>query len=120
MVKWTLANNASRDIELLRLLKSAMQFEAESGQKMLTEVIAAAETGETSKIRKDALLAIEQLKAKGPAKTRNTAWWGQAGQMALSLGCVAASAFGAGATVGIPCVIGGAASTAALKMMTPQ
>ena len=120
MVKWTLATNASHDGELLRLLKSAMSFETTDTQRLLTEVISAAETGETAKIRRDALLAIDQLKAKGPAKTRNAAWWGQAGQMALSFGCVAASAFGAGAAVGIPCVIGGAASTAALKMMTPQ
>ena len=121
MVKWTLATNASHDVELLRLLKSAMSFETKDTQRQLTEVIAAAETGETAKIRRDALLAIDQLKIKGPAKTRNAAWWGQAGQMALSLGCVAASATGAGAAIGIPCVIGGAASTAALKLMAaPQ
>ena len=120
MAKWTLATNASNDVELLRLLKSAMTTEPASNQKLLTEVIAAAETGEVSKIRKEALLAIEQLKLKGPEKTRTAAWWGQAGQMALSFGCIAASALGAPATIGIPCVIGGAASTAALKMMTPQ
>ena len=120
MAKWTLATNASNDIELLRMLKSAISSEPASNQKILTEVISAAETGEVAKIRKDVLLAIDRLKLKGPEKTRTTAWWGQAGQMALSLGCIAASALGAPATVGIPCVIGGAASTAALKMMTPQ
>ena len=120
MAKWTLATNASNDVQILRLLKSAMTTEPTSTQKILTEVIAAAETGETSKIRKEALMAIEQLKLKGPEKTRTTAWWGQAGQMALSFGCIAASVLGAPATIGIPCVIGGAASTAALKMMTPQ
>lgn len=120
MVKWTLATNASRDIDLLRFLKSAMAFETKAVQAQLSDVILAAETGEIQKIRKDALTAIEQLRAKGPAKTRNAQWWGQAGQMALSLGCVAASALGAGATIGIPCVIGGAASTAALKLTAPQ
>ncbi len=120
MAKWTLASNGSTDVELLRLLKTAMTTEPPSQQKLLTEVIAAAETGETSKIRKEALLAIEQLKIKGPEKTRTTAWWGQAGQIALSFGCIAASALGAPAAIGIPCVIGGAASTAAIKMMTPQ
>ena len=120
MAKWTLATNASNDVQILRLLKSAMTTEPTSTQKILTEVIAAAETGETSKIRKEALMAIEQLKLKGPEKTRTTAWWGQAGQMALSFGCIAASVLGAPATIGIPCVIGGAASTAVLKMMTPQ
>ena len=119
MAKWTLATNASNDPELLRLLKAALPAQATADQKILTEVIGAAETGEISKIRKEALIAIEQLKAKGPEKARTTAWWGQAGQMALSFGCIAASALGATAAIGIPCVIGGAASTAALKMITP-
>jgi hypothetical protein len=120
MVKWTLATNASRDVDLLRILKTALTFESKDVQTQLADVILAAETGETVKIRKDALAAIEQLKAKGPAKTRNAQWWGQAGQMALSVGCVAASVAGAGAAIGIPCVVGGAASTAALKMTEPR
>lgn len=120
MAKWTLATNASNDIELRRMLKAALVSQPAADQRVLTEVIAAAETGETAKIRRDALLAIEKLKMKGPEKTRTTAWWGQAGQMALSFGCIAASALGATAAIGIPCVIGGAASTAALKLMTPQ
>lgn len=120
MAKWTLATNASNDIEMRRMLKAALASQPAKDQKVLTEVVAAAETGETAKIRKDALLAIEKLKLKGPEKTRTTAWWGQAGQMALSFGCIAASALGATAAIGIPCVIGGAASTAALKLMTSQ
>ena len=120
MAKWTLATNASRDVDLLRLLKTGLTHEPASTERLLNEVIEAAETGETSKIRKEALTAIEQLKAKGPANTRNVAWWGQAGQMALALGCVTASALGATAAIGIPCVIGGAASTAALKAWAPQ
>ena len=120
MAKYTMSTNAGNDVELLRLLKAAYNTEPAANQKILSEVIAAAETGETSKIRREALMSIEQLKAKGPEKTRTTAWWGQAGQMALSFGCIAASALGAPAAIGIPCVIGGAASTAALKMMTPQ
>jgi hypothetical protein len=120
MVKWTLATNASRDVDLIRLLKTAMTFETKDVQAQLADVLLAAETGETAKIRKEALSAIDQLKAKGPASTRNAQWWGQAGQTALALGCVAASALGAGATIGIPCVIGGAASGAALKLAAPQ
>ena len=120
MAKWTLATNAGNDPDLLRLLKSAVAVEPPKNQRLLTEVMQAAETGEISKIRKEALIAIDQLKAKGPANTRSVAWWGQAGQMALALGCVTASALGAGAAIGIPCVIGGGASTAALKLLAPQ
>ena len=41
------------------------------------------------------------------------------GQTALALGCIVASALGQ-VQVGIPCVIGGAVSGAAIKYMTPQ
>jgi len=50
---------------------------------------------------------------------RNYNWWGQAGQTVLALGCVAAGALGQG-QFGIPCVVGGAASTAALKYFGPS
>jgi hypothetical protein len=82
-------------------------------------VIDAAETFEFARVRKDAMAAIEQLKTKGPASARNTQWWGTAGQTVLALGCVAAGAMGQ-LQVGIPCVIGGALSGAALKFMLPQ
>jgi hypothetical protein len=85
---------------------------------VLQEVIDAAETFEFARVRKDAMAAIDQLKAKGPASSRSTQWWGMAGQTVLALGCVAASALGQ-VQVGIPCVIGGALSGAALKWMTP-
>jgi hypothetical protein len=45
-------------------------------------------------------------------------WWGQAGQTALALGCIVAGAMGH-VEVGVPCIIGGAASSAALKYMVP-
>ncbi len=51
--------------------------------------------------------------------SRNFAWWGQAGQTALSLGCVAA-AVGGQATAEIPCVVGSAMSTAGLKYLAPS
>lgn len=114
MAKWTLAQNASRDVDLLRLLKAALTTETPEGRKRLVDVIEAAETAETGKIRKEALIAIEQLKVKGPAKTRNAQWWGQAGQTALAFGCVVGSALG-NVAIGVPCVIGGALSGVALK-----
>jgi hypothetical protein len=119
MVKLTLATNASRDKELLDMLKGALRYEDKETRAILTEIIDAAETFEFARIRKEALAAIDQLKAKGPAFNRNVAWWGQAGQTALALGCVVAGAMGH-VEVGLPCIIGGAASSAALKMITPQ
>jgi hypothetical protein len=118
MAKLTLATNASRDQELLKMLKASMAYETKDTRVVLTEVIEAAETFELGKVRRDAMAAIEQLKMKGPASARSTAWWGQAGQTALALGCIVAGALGH-VEVGIPCVIGGAVSSAALKYMVP-
>lgn len=118
MAKWTLASNAARDMDLLRLLKTSVQHEPKENAAILREVIEAADLGETGKIRKDAMTAIDTLKVKGSEKARNYAWWGQAGQTALALGCITAGALGA-VVVGVPCVIGGALSTAALKAFAP-
>jgi hypothetical protein len=118
MAKWTLAQNAARNDDLLAMLKKISNDVDPKIRKPLTEVIDAAETVELSKLRKDALASIDELKAKGPENVRNYNWWGQAGQTVLALGCVAAGALGQ-VEVGIPCVIGGAASTAALKYLSP-
>jgi hypothetical protein len=119
MAKLSLATNASRDKELLDMLKGAMGHETKETRAVLREVIDAAETFEFGRVRKDAMAAIDQLKLKGPASARNFNWWGQAGQTALALGCIVAGALGH-VEVGIPCVVGGAVSGAALKYLTPQ
>ena len=118
MAKWTLAQNASRDNDLLVMLKGISGESEPQIRKPLNEVIEAAETLELGKVRKDALASIEELKTKGPEKVRNYNWWGQAGQTVLALGCVAAGALGQ-VEFGIPCVVGGAVSTAALKYLSP-
>jgi hypothetical protein len=118
MTKLTLATNASRDKNLLDMLKASMAHENKDTRAVLREVIDAAETFEFGAVRRDAMASIEQLKVKGPASTRNTLWWGQAGQTALALGCIVAGAMGH-FEVGIPCVVGGAVSGAALKYMVP-
>ncbi len=118
MAKLSLATNASRDKELLDTLKGAMNRDSMETRVVLQEVIDAAETFEFARVRKDAMAAIDQLKAKGPASSRSTQWWGMAGQTALAVGCVVASAMGQ-LQVGIPCVVGGALSGAALKFMQP-
>lgn len=118
MAKWTLASNASREKDLLDILSEEMNTQPAEVRKPLREVIEAAETFETGKIRKDALAAIEELKTKGSLNSRNFAWWGQVGQTALALGCVGAAAGGL-VVAGIPCVVGGAVSSAALKYLAP-
>ena len=118
MAKWTLAQNASRDSDLLAMLKAIGPAEKAEVRQPLNDVIEAAEMLELAKIRKEALASIEELRSKGPENVRNYNWWGQAGQTVLALGCVAAGALGQ-VQFGIPCVVGGAASNAALKYLAP-
>jgi len=118
MVKWTLAQNASRDGDLLSYLKTSLPHQPDKVADALGEVIEAAETFELAQIRKEALASIEELKTKGSEASRNFSWWGQAGQTAFALGCVAAGAAGM-VVAGIPCVVGGALSNVALKYLAP-
>jgi len=118
MVKWTLAQNASRDGDLLAYLKTSLPHQPQAVAVPLRDVIESAETFELAHIRKDALDAIEELKTKGSAARQNFAWWGQAGQTVFALGCVAAGAMGQ-IYAGIPCVVGGALSNVALKYLAP-
>ena len=94
MVKWTLAQNASRDPELLAYLKTSLPHQPELVEVPLKDIIESCETFELAHIRKDALDSIEVLRTKGSENARNFAWWGQAGQTAFALGCVAAGAMG--------------------------
>jgi len=118
MVKWTLAQNASRDHDLLGYLKTSLPHQPDNVAVPLQDVIESAETFELAHIRKDALAAIDELKMKGPESARNFSWWGQAGQTVFALGCVAAGVMGQ-VYMGVPCVVGGAMSNVALKYLTP-
>jgi hypothetical protein len=119
MAKYTLASNAARDPALLGLLKGARKNQPKAVAPVLAEVIDAAETMETTRLRKDALASIEELKRKGPGYKRDVSTWGQIGQGALALGCIAAATLGQ-IEFGLPCVIGGAASSAALNFWNNQ
>jgi hypothetical protein len=116
MAKYTLVSNAARDAELLAMLKWASTHQSKTVKPVLAEVIDAAETMETTRVRKQALAAIEELKRKGPHSRREMSTWGQIGQGALALGCIAAAATGH-VELGLPCVLGGAASSAALNYL---
>ena len=115
MAKWTLASHAANDKHLLDFCRAELGRQPKETAKVLKEVVSAAETFETGRLRKEAVDAINKLKAKGPESRRTWAWWGEIGQMALSVGCVAAAATGQ-TYLGLPCIIGGAASSAALKL----
>jgi hypothetical protein len=117
MAKFTLATNAARDMELLGMLKRAHKRQGKN--EHLAEVIDAAETMETTRLRKQALAAMEELKRKGPGYKRDISTWGQVGQGALALGCIAAAAAGQ-VQFGLPCVVGGASSAAALSFWEKQ
>jgi hypothetical protein len=116
MAKYTLAINSARNPDLLAHLKwSAAQSQPDGVKPVLTEVIDAAETFETARLRADALASIEELKRKGPGSRRDLSLWGQVGEGALAIGCIAAAVAGQ-VEFGIPCVVGGAAASAALRI----
>jgi hypothetical protein len=114
MAKFTLASNASHDAELLAMLRREAPRQPKDVQPILNEVIEAVDTMEITHLRKEALAAIDDLKHKGPGSKRDLSTWGQVGQGAIALGCVAAAATGQ-VEVGVPCVVGGALSSAALN-----
>jgi hypothetical protein len=115
--KFTLASNAVRDLHLLTMLKHAADGQPEETAKILSDVIETAETVDTVRMRKESLAAIEELKQRGPNSKREMTTWGQVGQGALSMGCVAAAATGQ-VEIGIPCVIGGAAYSGGLQYLS--
>ena len=115
--KFTLASNAVRDSDLLKMLKWADKSQPKEVKVVLDDVIETAETVDTVHMRQESLAAIEELKTKGPDSKRELSGWGQIGQGALSMGCVVAAATGQ-IELGIPCVLGGAAYTAGLQYMT--
>jgi hypothetical protein len=120
MAKFTLATNASRSHALLVILHGSTADAPKDAAPVLTEVIEAAETVDTARLRKDALAALEDLKRKGPGYKRDMALYGQIGEGAISAGCLAAAVVGQVA-LGLPCVIGGAVSSAALHYVaTPN
>jgi hypothetical protein len=116
MAKFTLAANAAYDVKLLAALMRLSPELPKEVRPPLAEVIEAAETAETGRIKKEALVAVDELRKKGPGSKRDIAWWGQAGQMAISMGCLGAAVTGQ-AEFGIPCVVGGALSSAALRYL---
>jgi hypothetical protein len=119
MAKYTLASNAARDAKLLAMLRSVAKDYPKDVKANLDEVIEAAETVDLARLHKEALASIDELKRKGPAYKRDVSLWGQIGEGALALGCIGAAAAGQ-IEFGIPCVVGGAVSSAGLRFWDTQ
>ena len=116
MAKYTLAINSARNADLLATMKwAAAQPQPETIKPVLAEIIEAAETVETGKLRNEALAAIDDLKRKGPGSRRDLSLWAQVGEGALAIGCIAAAVAGQ-VEFGVPCVVGGVATSAALRL----
>jgi len=116
MAKYTLAINSGRSPDLLARIKWAeTQPQPDNVKPVLKEIVEAAETVETGKMRAEALAAIEELKRKGPGSKRDLSLWGQVGEGALAVGCIALAVAGQ-VEFGIPCVVGGVATSAALRV----
>lgn len=119
MTKYTMTINATRDPALLAMIKRAAKSQNKETAAILNDAIDAAETADTVRIRKQQLAAIEELKRKGPGYRRELTGWGQIGEGAIGVGCVTAAVMSA-SVLGIPCVVGGAATSAALRYWGSQ
>jgi hypothetical protein len=117
--KYTLANNAARYPDILALLKDMARYQPEEVAPILADVICSAEANDAATIRKAQLSAIEEIKRKGPGAQRDMKLWGYVGQGVIAVGCIAAAAVSL-TVLGIPCVVGGAVSSAAINYMAAQ
>ena len=116
MARFTLASNAARDVDLLRVMKGLQESQPKEVKPVLKEVIEAAELADTARLGKDAMAALDELKRKGAGSTRDLMTWGSVGEAALSMGCLGLAVAGQ-VEAGIPCVLGGALGTGALRFM---
>ncbi len=113
--KWTLASYAERDRQLIALYRAEAGRQPEEIAEPLKDVIKAAESFESEKIRKDQFGAIEDAQRQQLTNEAGMTKGATAGSIAIATGCVAASALGQ-AYIALPCVIGGALYTGAVKL----
>jgi hypothetical protein len=114
--KWTLASYAERNRDLLSLYRAEYEHQPKEIAQPLRDVIVAAEAFESEKIRKDQFGAIEDAQKLQATNEAGMSKAATAGSIAIATGCVAASALGQ-IYVAVPCVIGGALYTGAMKLM---
>jgi len=119
MAKYTLVSNASRDPALLATIRSMQASQPTAVRPALKEAIEAAEDVDVSRVRQEMLAALDKLRRNGSQTRRDVTFWGQVGEGALAVGCIAAAAAGQ-VEFGIPCVVGGAVSTGGLQLWSSQ
>jgi hypothetical protein len=113
--KWTLASYGERDRELIALYRAEYDRQPETIAKPLKDVIEAAQDFESERIRKDQYGAIENAQKQQMSNEAGMTKGATAGSIAIATGCVAATALGQ-AYIALPCVIGGALYTGAVKL----
>jgi hypothetical protein len=113
--KWTLASYAERDRDLLDLYRAESARQPEAIATPLKDVIVAAEAFESESVRKDQFGAIEDAQKQQMTNEAGMTKGATAGSIAIATGCVAATALGQ-PEIAIPCVIGGALYTGAVKL----
>ena len=114
--KWTLASYAERNRDLLSLYRAEYERQPKEIAQPLRDVIMSAEVFEFEKIRKDQFGAIEDAHKMKATNEAGMSKGATAGSIAIATGCVAASALGQ-IYIAVPCVIGGALFTGAMKLM---
>ena len=114
--KWTLASYAERNRDLLSLYRAEYERQPKEIAQPLRDVIMSAEVFESEKIRKDQFGAIEDAHKMKATNEAGMSKGATAGSIAIATGCVAASALGQ-IYIAVPCVIGGALFTGAMKLM---
>ena len=117
--KYTLASNAARYPDLLAMLKDMAPYQEPAVKPILAEVIRAAETMDAPAIKRQQLAALDEIKRKGPGYQRDMKLWGTVGQGAIAVGCIVAASLSL-TTLGLPCVIGGAVTSAAIGYASAQ
>lgn len=110
MVKWTLAANAGRNDELLKLYRMQVAHQPLTVAAELQDVIDAVEDFDPDRIRREETKKLDEIARRPPKSNEDGSWsrWAaKAGSTVISLGCVVASAAGQ-AEIAAPCIVAGA------------
>ncbi|MEG6508565.1 hypothetical protein V6C03_06240 [Methyloligella sp. 2.7D] len=114
--KWTLASYGERNRNLIALYRSELPRQPKEIAAPLRDVIEAAELFKSEDVREDQLTAIQEAQKQQVVEANGMSKLETAGSIGIATGCVAATALGQ-AQVTVPCVIGGALYSGAVKLL---